>query len=122
MKISKKLVLLPISVLALTGCGKNDKDNDKKELPNAPVSKMALTLADFCYTDVLPAPSITGLTAKDIKITYSYLNNETEARIGDYVAGSPAGTINAGAYKLKADVKTSTYKPFSLKTTFNVTK
>ena len=40
MKVSKKLILLPISMLALTGCGGN-KD-EEKELPVAPVKRMCL--------------------------------------------------------------------------------
>ena len=135
--IKKNLLLLTLVPFLLVGCGKDKASSEggkeessehssgedsSSELPNAPVDEITLSLSNFTRLEALPAPSITGLTAENVQVAYSYHNHETGARIGDYVAGAAAGSIELGQYKLKAAVTSSTYKPFELSADFSVVK
>ena len=120
--------------LLLIGCSKKEAPKSSGEqssaeqpsssesiIPDAPVDQIALTLNNFSYSDVLPEPQISGLTAENVQVAYGYFlkNGEKE---GTYVPGSPAGSIRVGEYVLKAEVTSSTYKPFELSTEFAVSK
>lgn len=127
----KVFTLLVLTPLLLVGCSKSNEssqsqgsqsESSESVLPDAPVSEISLSLANFNYSEVLPEPEITGLTAENVQVSYSYHNRASGDRLGAYVAGSAAGSINAGEYTLKAAVTSSTYKPFELSADFEVTK
>ena len=94
-------------------------DQGGQVLPDAPLDSIHLALSNYKFDEALPEPSLTGLTAENVQIAYTYLNGETDAEIGSYVAGG-TGTIVPGSYKLKASVTSSTYKPFALTANFTV--
>lgn len=128
----KFFALLVLTPLILVGCSKSNdssqgpsshsSESSETVLPDAPIDEITLSLANFSYSEVLPTPEITGLTAENVQVSYSYHNRTTGDKLGDYVAGGAAGSINAGEYSLKANVTSSTYKPFELSTNFAVSK
>ena len=126
--MNKKLLLscLVIAAMSMPACKNKNKNQPSggdqdggTVLPDAPLESIHLALANFKFDEALPEPSLTGLTAENVQIAYTYLNGETDAEIGSYAAGG-TGTIVPGSYKLKASVTSSTYKPFALTVNFTV--
>ena len=117
-------IVLPITLSNRghkSSSSQSQSTSSESSLPDAPVDKIEFSLDSFVYTDKTPTPTLKGLDAENIQIAYSYLDAASSARLGDYVP-DVQNTIDAGSYKLKADVTTSTYKPFSLTADFTISK
>ena len=110
--MKKKLILVcfALTAMVLPGCKKNVKDK-----------VVSLELSNFKYDEALPQPNFSLKKAKELEVSYSYLNAETGEEIGEYVPGQK-GTIVPGKYKIKATGKAKNYKPFSVTADFEVSK
>ena len=101
-----------------TSSGDTSSGSTTSVKPDAPVDQYSISLADFAFGEVQPAPAISGIDFVHTT-TYTYCSADFSTNIGRYSPGV-ATTIPEGTYGLKARISSDTYNTFELKTTFTV--